>query len=204
MGGFSAGTFRSPGGYASGRDERLMSKIHVRHMLERDAEALHLSFAGQGWAASKPQSLFERYFQEQQEGLRKVYIAQLDEFVTGYCTLLPRARSGPFLGKGIPEIEDLNVLMLFQRQGIGTILLDTAESTARRWAPMVSLAVGLGADYGQAQRLCAKRGYRPDGSGLWSCGHPVPIGSAVTVDDRLVLYLSKSLKRPPVREVAFS
>ena len=37
-------------------------------------------------------------------------------------------------------------------------------------ADVVSLAVGLHTGYGQAQRLYIKRGYIPDGTGVWYQG----------------------------------
>ena len=49
--------------------------------------------------------------------------------------------------------------------------------------------------FGAAQRIYIKRGYIPDGSGIWYrdklC---VPYEDAYLIDDELVLYLSKKLK----------
>jgi hypothetical protein len=51
--------------------------------------------------------------------------------------------------------------------------------------------VGVYSDYGPAQRMYAKRGYIPDGMGLFHKGQPVKPGRDVFVDDDLVLYLVK-------------
>jgi len=49
-------------------------------------------------------------------------------------------------------------------------------------------------DYGAAQRLYVLRGYVPDGRGLTYSDHFVKPEERVTVDDDLVLHLTKRLK----------
>ena len=57
----------------------------------------------------------------------------------------------------------------------------------------VTLGVGLHSGYGPAQRLYIKRGYIPDGTGVWYQNHQ-PAMNAVCEDiGELVLYLSKNL-----------
>ncbi|MNJ05092.1 hypothetical protein D3C73_1662000 [compost metagenome] len=51
--------------------------------------------------------------------------------------------------------------------------------------------MGLYYDYGNAQRLYAKRGYIPDGQGIISEGNQVEPGSSVFVGDDLALWLIK-------------
>lgn len=71
--------------------------------------------------------------------------------------------------------------------------MDVAESISATYADTVYLGVGLHSGYGSAQRMYVKRGYIPDGSGVWYqdkiCG---PYVKCVN-DDDLVLYLSKKL-----------
>ena len=59
----------------------------------------------------------------------------------------------------------------------------------------ICLGVGLSREYGTAQRMYVKRGYIPDGSGVWyqdkQC---VQYETVCTVDDDLVLFLSKKLR----------
>ncbi|MGH3146005.1 MAG: GNAT family N-acetyltransferase, partial [Rubrobacter sp.] len=55
------------------------------------------------------------------------------------------------------------------------------------------IGVGMSPDYGAAQRLYVLRGYVPDGRGLASEGRQVSHGEAVTVNDGLVLYMTKAL-----------
>jgi hypothetical protein len=41
--------------------------------------------------------------------------------------------------------------------------------------------------------MYARRGYIPDGRGLFSRGQPVQYGQSVTIDDDLALYFTKKL-----------
>lgn len=81
------------------------------------------------------------------------------------------------------------------KNGIGSILMDTAEKIASEYADTVYLGVGLHNGYGSAQRMYVKRGYIPDGSGVWYkdkiC---TPYDTIYTNDDDLVLYLSKKVR----------
>jgi GNAT superfamily N-acetyltransferase len=122
-----------------------------------------------------------------------VLVAECDGEVAGYTTLLPYAKAGPYAEKNISEISDFNVLMKFQRRGIGSRILDAAERAAAKDCDAVSLGVGLHAGYGAAQRLYVKRGYIPDGSGVWYKDQPLEPYTACVNDDDLVLYLLKKL-----------
>ena len=116
-----------------------------------------------------------------------------DGIPAGYVLLLPQDAHGPFAGRAIPVISDFNVLEKYQRAGIGSRLLDAAESAAAEIADEVCLGVGLHSGYGPAQRLYVKRGFIPDGSGVWYQDKlPAPYTACVN-DDDLVLYLSKKL-----------
>ena len=103
-----------------------------------------------------------------------------------------RPAEGP--DRGCPVIEDLTVFYHVHRQGIGSRLMDAAEAEAARRADRVYLAVGLHAGYGPAQRMYVKRGYVPDGSGVWYKGKPLAPYAPCANDDELVLYLSKALR----------
>ena len=46
-------------------------------------------------------------------------------------------------------------------------MMDIAEKIAATYADIVYLGVGLHSGYGSAQRMYVKRGYVPDGSGVW-------------------------------------
>ena len=142
----------------------------IRPLQEEDCGVFAEGFAAQGW--NKPLCQFQKYLEEQKAGSRKVVAAQWQGEAAGYATLLPGAEAGPFVGKGWPEITDFNVLRKFQRRGIGNRILDTAEQLAARTSGQVVLGVGLHSGYGSAQRLYVKRGYVPDGSGVWCSTSP--------------------------------
>ena len=123
---------------------------------------------------------------------REVLVGEVEGAVAGYITILPDAKQGPFAGMA-PELSDFNVFEPFQNQGIGNLLLEEAEKQVRLISDKVTLGVGLHSGYGPAQRLYIKRGYIPDGSGVWYQNHQ-PAMNAVCEDiGELVLYLSKNL-----------
>ena len=91
-------------------------------------------------------------------------------------------------------IVDFSVLQKCQCKGIGHRLMDVAEQLAAQRSDTITLGVGLSREYGAAQRIYAKRGYIPDGSGVWYQNRQcVQYETTCTVDDDLVLYLSKKL-----------
>jgi hypothetical protein len=69
--------------------------------------------------------------------------------------------------------------------------LDEAERKVSERSGVAGIGVGMSPDYGAAQRLYVRRGYVPDGNGL--TGRPVRPGAEITVNDGLVLYLTKAL-----------
>ena len=78
-------------------------------------------------------------------------------------------------------------------RGIGNKLLDVVEQEASKISDRVYLGVGLHSGYGAAQRIYVKRGYIPDGSGVWWNGKNLEQYADCTNDDELVLYLIKEL-----------
>ena len=162
----------------------------IRKMQESDIKDLSRGFISQGWPSRE--EILTRYFKEQESGEREVLVAEVEGAVAGYITILPDAKQGPFAGMA-PELSDFNVFEPFQNQGIGNLLLEEAEKRVRLISDKVTLGVGLHSGYGPAQRLYIKRGYIPDGTGVWYQNHQ-PAMNAVCEDiGDLVLYLSKNL-----------
>lgn len=166
--------------------------ITIRDMCAGDIEIMSQAFALQGW--SKPISQFEQYLEACRQGMREVIVALCDGQFAGYVTIVWTSGYPPFREAGIPEVVDFNVLIAFQRRGIGTALMDEAERRIGQRSPFAGLGVCLHADYGPAQVLYARRGYVPDGRGVSWRGSLAPAGSAVTLDDDLVLHLVKRLR----------
>ena len=162
----------------------------IRKMQESDIKELSRGFISQGWPSRE--EILTRYFKEQESGEREVLVAEVEGALAGYITILPCAKQGPFAGMA-PELSDFNVFEPFQNQGIGNFLMEEAENRVKLFSDKVTLGVGLHSGYGPAQRLYIKRGYIPDGTGVWYQNHQ-PAMNAVCEDiGELVLYLSKNL-----------
>lgn len=167
------------------------SRFIVRSLTMADIETLYTSFNEHNWL--KPKSLFEQYLQEQTQDERKIWLAFDKHALAGYVTLKWRSNYQPFMDNAIPEIMDLNVLPPFRKQGIGSLLLETAEHEARAKSKFVGIGVGLYPDYGHAQKLYIKKGYVPDGRGISYNYKTVEPGSMVCLDDDLVFWFIKRL-----------
>ena len=170
--------------------------ITIRLLEAQDIQLIYSSFAEIGW--NRPISQYERYLAEQDRGERVVLVAYSDENFTGYVTMiwqLGQPDYPPFAEKGIPEIQDLNVLPQFRRRGIASALMDEAEKQIFERSPIVGIGVGMHPGYGAAQRMYALRGYVPDALGLFYKGQFVTPGQEVRVDDDLLLHLTKQRGR---------
>ena len=163
----------------------------IRKMQEYDIKNLSQGFISQGWPGRE--EILARYFLEQKSKEREVLVAEIDGVVAGYITILPCAKQGPF-AEIHPELSDFNVFEPFQNQGIGNLLMEEAENRVKLISNKVTLGVGLHSGYGAAQRLYIKRGYIPDGSGVWYRNQPLEMNATIQNNDDLVLYLSKEFE----------
>jgi hypothetical protein len=73
---------------------------------------------------------------------------------------------------------------------LGSKLMDAAEEIASKYADTVCLGVGLHSGYGSAQRMYHKRGYMPDGKGVWYKDRIAEPYETYCNDDNLNLYFS--------------
>ena len=177
------------------------SIILVRDMAQADAQIITDEEIAQGWNQSVDK--YRMRLQHQAEGKAHALVAEYMGNVAGYIHIYKEVTGGPFAGTGYPEIVDFGVLEKYRRKGIGKILMDVAEQIAGQCAHTVCLGVGLHSGYGSAQRMYIKRGFVPDGSGVWYQDRQcIQYETACTVDDDLILYLSKKLPgaRPPRKE----
>lgn len=137
----------------------------------------------------------EQYFKDlltaQEKGTRVVLVALHKNDVTGHVTIKWQSEYPSFAEKGIPEINDLWVLREYRRQGVAAALVDEAERIIFQRSRLAGIGVGMYADYGPAQQMYVRRGYVPDGNGLYHGKQPVMPGYDVFVDDDLVLYSVK-------------
>lgn len=165
--------------------------IRVRDMAPSDAQMITNAEIAQGWHQTIEK--YEMRLRHQAEGKSIALVAEYRGAIAGYINLYPDSGNGPFANQGYPEIVDFGVLERYRRNGVGTKLMDIAEQIASDYSDMVYLSVGLHSGYGSAQRMYAKCGYLPDGSGVWYRDEICPQGAVCRNDDDLVLYLSKAL-----------
>lgn len=156
-----------------------------------DAKVIYDTYLSYGWHPSM--ETYEKYYSEQEENKRKVFIAEFGGKVSGLCTLVLNPAEGPWVNMGYPEIVDLTVFFHVHNRGIGNKLLDVAESEASKISDIVYLAVGIHSGYGAAQRIYVKRGYIPDGNGAWYRGKILDQYAPCCNDDDLVFFMSKKL-----------
>ena len=166
--------------------------ILVRDLERADADIIAAGEVAQGWNAT-PEKYLTR-LKDREAGHAVALAAEWRGHVAGYVNVYPGGNGGAFAGSGWPEIVDFGVLEKYQRRGIGSKLMDVAEQIAARYADTVYLGVGLHSGYGNAQRLYVKRGYVPDGSGVWYRDAVCPQYAPCMNDDDLVLYLYKRLR----------
>lgn len=167
--------------------------ITVRDMEYPDAEIITAEEIAQGWQAEA--SKYYTRLKDAAEGRAMALTAEYRGNVAGYVNVYPHSTWGAFGGKGYPEIVDFGVLDKYRRHGIGTKLMDVAEEIAAKYADTVYLGVGLHSGYGSAQRMYVKRGYLPDGSGVWYQDKVLAPYVPCCNDDDLVLYFYKELKK---------
>lgn len=181
------------------------SELIIRNMQESDAQIITDEEIAQGWQADAAKYLSR--IKDQAEGRAVALVAELRDNrleeprpensrarIAGYINVYPNSGWGAFANMGYPEIVDFGVLEKYRKRGIGSRLMDAAEKIAAGYSDTVYLGVGLHSGYGSAQRMYVKRGYVPDGSGVWYNETVCEPYAACCNDDDLVLYFSKKLK----------
>jgi len=167
----------------------------IRTMEETDAQIFTDEEIAQGWNSDISKYLTR--LKDQAEGKCISLTALYEGQPAGYVNVYIKGLGGAFSGKGLPEIVDFGVLEKYQRRGIGNKLMDIAEQIAGQYADTVWLGVGLHCGYGSAQRMYVKRGYVPDGTGVWYQGRPCEqYETEIENNDDLQLFLSKDLRKP--------
>lgn len=168
-------------------------KIIIRNMEPSDIETIVKEEILQGWDASFEK--YEKRLKDQSSGKCISLVAIYLDNIAGYINVYPDSPWGAFGKMGYPEIVDFGVLAKYRNHGIGTKLMDIAEMIASKYSSIVYLGVGLHHGYGSAQRMYVKRGYIPDGSGVWYQDKVLKAYDSCVNDDDLVLYLSKNLNK---------
>lgn len=169
------------------------NEVMIRDMEEADAQVFTNEEIAQGWNSDISKYLAR--LKDRAEGKCISLTAEYKGYQAGYVNVYITGLGGAYSGMGWPEIVDFGVLEKYQRRGIGNKLMDIAEQIASQYADTVWLGVGLHSGYGSAQRMYIKRGYIPDGTGVWYRDKPCKqYETEIANDDDLVLFLSKQLK----------
>ena len=166
--------------------------VTIRDLCRDDVKPIVDGEIEQGWDATAEK--YEMRLRDQAEGRAVSLAAEYCGNVAGYINVYPDSEWGAFANMGLPEIVDFGVLEKYRRRGIGSKLMDVAEEIASRYSDTVYLGVGLHSGYGSAQRMYVKRGYIPDGSGVWYRDAICRPYGCCCNDDDLVLYFSKKLR----------
>jgi GNAT superfamily N-acetyltransferase len=170
-----------------------MIENHIRPLHSQDIEALgDLYFP---WSTlEETVEKWTRYFEEQAKGTRIACIVEQQGKIMGYGNLLPYSEYPHFRNNNIPEIHDIWIYEENRKQGLATVLIAYLEQLAKQQGyAQVGIGVGLYRDYGPAQRLYFRLGYKPDGEGITYKHSPVIPGEKYPIDDDLILWLTKSL-----------
>ncbi len=165
--------------------------IVIRDLRRSDAQTLTEEEVAQGWDSTIDK--YEMRLRHQAEGRSIALAAEWNGNIAGYINVYPDAKSGAFGDLGYAEIVDFSVLAKYRRRGIGGKLMDIAEQIAFSYSDVIYLGVGLHSGYGSAQRMYVKRGYVPDGGGIWYKDAVCEPYHDCRNDDDLVLYLSKHI-----------
>ena len=163
--------------------------VRIRPMQPGDPASFTQAKRAQGWHATRDK--YEMRLRDAAEGRCTALCAEYCGKPVGYINLYYRAYA-PMDRTGLPEIVDFGVLEEYRKNGIGSALMDAAEALAAERADAVCLGVGLHSGYGAAQRMYVKRGYIPDGTGVWYGGKMLePYAPCVNDDDLNLFFVKK-------------
>ena len=167
-----------------------MGKIDIRIMNYEDIVAI--CKAGNDESESNMEYL-RRQLDNQEKQECSALLALYNDEIAGYVFLYYKCKWGGFANCELPGVVDLIVFDKYGNKGIATMLMDTAERIAKRYNNKVYLDVCLNQEYGPAQRFYVKRGYVPDGKGVYYEEKICDVDAVCKNDDELTLCLIKEL-----------
>ena len=145
--------------------------------------------------SEKNRNYFKNQVANQEKENSTALLALYRGEIAGYVFLYFKCKWGGLGNQGIPGVVDLKVLEPYRKKGIGNRLMDVAEEIAGAYGDKVYLDVCLNSDYGAAQRLYIKRGYLPDGKGVYYEEKICPVDAPCKNDDELTLCVVKDLRK---------
>lgn len=152
--------------------EMMDNAIEIRPMTGVDVELVYRVFNAHGIERSMDYLL--KCWEQHGAGDRISLLAFYQGQFAGSMHLLAESQYPYFAEKGIPEINDFNVIPPYRKRH-----WNCTDGRCRKYCfekyGIVGIGVGLYPSYGSAQRLYAKRGYIPDGRGVMYLQQPVPL-----------------------------
>ena len=167
-------------------------EVLIRTIIETDPKTICKEERAQGWQVNERKYLDR--LADNADGKAIALIAEYKGSVAGYINVYINSSWGSFANSGYCQIVDFGVFEKYRCFGIGSKLMDIAEKIASEYADTVYLGVGLHSGYGSAQRMYHKRGYIPDGKGVWYRDKIAEPYEVYCNDDDLNLYYSKKLR----------
>ena len=168
-----------------------MNQIEVRPIRDGELDAL---CEAEGDKSEENYQYYQRYLTWQKKGECSFLIALLNGVIAGYVFVLYRDRWGSIADARQPGLADLNVFSWNRHCGVGNALLEKAEEIAELYGDSLHLDVHVTATAGQAHRLYFRRGYLPDGRGIYHKYKPYDSALGAVDPEDLTLLLIKSLK----------
>ncbi|MBL8639155.1 MAG: GNAT family N-acetyltransferase [Alphaproteobacteria bacterium] len=119
---------------------------------------------------------------------------QAERICAGYVHYNRAPLYAPFRRLNIPEIQDLFIAPPYRRAGLAKTLIMQCEDLARREGHgEIGIGVGVGQEFGPAQRLYNSLGFHADGMGAVFERQAILSGALKPVDHRLCIMMLKSL-----------
>ena len=168
-----------------------MNQIEVRPIRDGEIDALCQT---EGDTSEENFQYYQRYLTWQNEGECTFLIALLNGEIAGYVFVLYQDRWGSMADARQPGLADLNVFPWNRRCGVGNALLEKAEEIAASYGDSLHLDVHVTATAGQAHRLYFRRGYLPDGRGVYHKYKQYDAALGEVNPEDLTLLLIKRLK----------
>ena len=168
-----------------------MKNIEIRPVQEYEIPAL---CEAEGDKSEENFQYYQRYLTWQNEGKCTFLIALLNGEIAGYVFVLYQDRWGSMADARQPGLADLNVFPWHRRCGVGNALLEKAEEIAAQHGDTLHLDVHMTAHAGQAHRLYFRRGYMPDGRGVYYKYKQYDAALGTVDPEDLTLLLIKELK----------
>jgi len=157
------------------------------HLLDSSDISTLVSFFCFPWSSiEETKKKWEHYYLEHLKNIRTTITIKNERKILGYGSLLRSSEYPHF--SGIPEINDVWIDEFYRKQGLGQKLIEWLEKLAyKEGFKQIGLGVGLYKDYGPAQKLYFRLGYRPDGLRITYKYKQVTPGEKYSVDDDLLL-----------------